>query len=199
VEKKANRHNDEWALFLIDDDSEYWLEWGQKKKAEAGEDGLNTYLTDHGRTIMVAPDTDFRSEVCRNPSWRDPFGNSHEIFRVYRAHVHDLNAWSWGSMPGKRLDEAVISRLVNGNYAAQELDHLKAEDAGMDMKKIIVIGVIALAAVALAYFVVLPMFKGDKKVPVVTDNTTTQVTENVTQPAGHWVENDKHQYVWVLD
>lgn len=193
--KKKTKHNPaEWAIFLVDDGLDYWEEWGQR--GSDGEDGMQHWNTDD-RLVMMKDDQDFRTKLVTPAFLQDPMGRR-QLYKVYRAHAGDLNAWSWGSLPGKRLDEGVISRLVQGRYAEKELDHLEGDGEGMDFKKIAIIAIAAIAILAVVYFVVLPRFKSSKAPTIPTENKTQQqiTTENTT---GRWIIGPDNKWTWVAN
>jgi hypothetical protein len=194
MDKKRGMHPDEWALFLLDDNLNHWMEWG--KKGKPGEDGIVAWQLPSHPSLIVPEDLDFRTEICKCNFWSNPFDNSREIFRVYRAHVGDMQAWSWGSLPGKRLDESVISHFVNGRYADRELEHLEQEGKPMDMKMILlIVGAVVIVGAAF-YFVVLPRLKTSK--PAVTDNTAAVVTPAPVSTTGHWAFTSDNRAIWVV-
>jgi hypothetical protein len=196
VDKKRGMHPNDWALFLVDDDLNHWMEWGHKGKT--GEDGICHWELPSHPSLIVPSDLEFRTEICKTAFWSNPFDNSRETFRVYRAHVGDMQAWSWGSMPGKRLDESVISHFVNGRYAEKELAHLEQDGQPMDMKKMILIGGALLVVAGAFYFFVMPMLKTKKA--VVTDNKTAVVTPAPAQSSssGYWAFTSDNRAVWVV-
>jgi hypothetical protein len=184
-------HPNQWAIFLMDDGLQYWSEWGELQGNH--EDGHDRYKVE-GCQMTVPKDTDFRTEICRLPWYWDPFGTMVETFRVYRGHKGDVNAWSWGSLPGKRLDESVISRIMNGGFVAQELELLEAESKPMDVKVILLIVGAVIVVAAGFYFLVLPRLSGGKA-PVV-DNQTAVVEPKQTSVEGHWQLNN-NEWVWI--
>jgi len=193
--RSAKVHPAEWALFLVDDGLQYWHEWGEKKST--GEDGCMVWTVGDGRLVIIPENQDFRTELCGLPVYRDPFRMSVEVFRVYRAHVGDTHAWSWSSLPGKRLDEGIISRLVQGRYAEKEMDHLGDEASGMDMRKILLIGAAAVVLLAGFYFVVLPRLSSDKPAVVPVENNT-EVIPDGTSDHGHWEETTPGHWDWIV-
>jgi hypothetical protein len=195
VDKKRGMHPNEWAIFVVDDPSGFWTEWGRKGKP--GEDGICAWELPSHPSLIVPEDLDFRTEACRNSFPLALLSPGVEVFRVYRAHVGDMHAWSWGSLPGKRLDESVISHFVNGRYAEKELAHLEQDGQPMDMKKVILIGGALLVVAGAFYFFVMPMLKS-KKAVVPIDNTTAIVTSAPVSSSGHWVFGSDNKAVWVV-
>jgi hypothetical protein len=189
MERNKDQHPSNSCLFLVDDGQQYWMDWGEIEAKS--EEGHSRYKW-QGHEIVVPEGLDFRNEICTLGFPRSLFGLHPEIFKIYRLHEGDLQAWSWGSLPGKRLDEAVISRLMQGGHVAQGLDHLQGEGGkSIDPKMILLI----LAAVVVIGFVgykfVLPKLHLSKTA-VATENTTAA-------QKGYWAQTSDNRMIWVQE
>jgi len=189
MERGKDQHPDNACLFLIDDGQQYWVDWGTIEAT--AEEGHSRYKWDN-HEIIVPDGLDFRNEICELGFPRSLLGTKPEIFKIYRVHQGDLQAWSWGSLPGRRLDEAVISRLMQGGHVAQGLDHLQGEGGkALDVKIIFLILVAVVVIGFVGYKFVLPKLHLTKTA-VTTENTTA------TQK-GYWAQTSDNRTIWVQE